>query len=219
MPRRKAGGLIPQLVWVVLACVVIAPIMIAAASPLLAGRDIAYIISGIAGASALVLLLLQPLLAAAYLPGLRKMQQRRWHRWIGSCLIAAVALHIGGLYVTSPPDTIDALLLLSPTWFSVYGVIALWGLIFTVLLVVLRARTGLRYRTWRVLHNALVLVVVVASVVHALMIEGTMGNRSKWMLCVAVLLAIALVTLHLRVVKPMQKRRQAAAQSSASSKP
>lgn len=205
--RLDVGRPLTLLVWLVLAAAMIGPIAIAVTSPVLVGRDAAYFVSGIAGVTALALLLMQPLLAAGYLPGLRVMQERRWHRWLGSCIFIAVLLHVGGLYITSPPDTIDALLLLSPTLFSVYGVIALWSLIFTVLFVVLRARAGLRYGTWRVLHNGLVVVVVVASVVHALMIEGTMGSGSKLALCVAVLLATAMVTLHLRVFKPMLRKR------------
>lgn len=205
--RLDAGRPLTVLVWLTLAVLVIAPVGIAANSPLLAGRDIAYIVSGIAGVSALALLLLQPLLAAGYLPGLRVKQERRWHRWVGSGIVFAVLLHIGGLYVTSPPDTIDALLLVSPTLFSVYGVVGLWSLILTAIFVAMRLRISMRYGIWRIIHNGLAVVVVVSSVVHAWMIEGTMGGLSKIILCAGVLVVTAFVILHLRVVKPLQRSR------------
>lgn len=196
-----------MLVWLILATAVIGPIAIAATSPVLVGRDAAYLVSGIAGVTALALLLLQPLLAAGYLPGLHVMQERQWHRWLGSSIFIAVLLHVGGLYITSPPDTIDALLLVSPTLFSVYGVIGLWSLVLTAVLVAVRLRIGVRYGIWRIIHNALAVVVVVSSVVHAWMIEGAMGSLSKVLLCIGVLLATAIVILHLRVVKPLLRNR------------
>ena len=152
-------------------------------------------------------MLLQPLLAAGYLPGLRLFQARNLHRWIGMVIVAGVALHIGGLYLTSPPDALDALLLVSPTPFSIYGVIGMWGLVLTVVLVVVRTRLELRPRLWRLVHNGVVAVVVASSVAHALMIDGTMGAISKQLLCVAIIAALAVVTLHLRVIRPMMQKR------------
>lgn len=140
---------------------------------------------------ALGLLLVQPLLAAGALPGLRPPERRLWHRRIGWGLIAAVLLHIGGLYLTSPEDMVDALLLVAPTAFSVYGVVALLGLGLTAALVALRRRLGWRPLAWRLGHNAVAAVVVVASIVHALQIEGAMEPGSKLALCVLVLAATA----------------------------
>ncbi|WP_306258587.1 ferric reductase-like transmembrane domain-containing protein [Pararhizobium sp. IMCC21322] len=205
--RLDAGRPLTLLIWLVLAAAVIGPVAIAATSPVLVGRDAAYLVSGIAGVTALALLLLQPLLAAGYLPGLRMMQERRWHRWLGSGIFIAVLLHVVGLYITSPQDTIDALLLVSPTLFSVYGVVGLWSLVLTAVLVAVRLRIGVRYGIWRIIHNSLAVVVVVSSVVHAWMIEGAMGHLSKVLLCIGVLLATAIVILHLRVVKPMLRNR------------
>ena len=204
---KRGGGWAKALVWGVLACAVIIPIAVAVASPLQAFRSPAYIVAGLSGVIALTILLVQPLLAAGYLPGLRIPQERRWHRWIGSALVLAVGLHIGGLYLTSPPDTLDALLLVSPTPFSVYGVIGLWSLILTALLVAARPRLSLRPVTWRIVHNVLTSVVVVSSVVHALLIEGTMGVQSKVILCACVLAATAAVFVHLRIIKPMRRNR------------
>lgn len=183
------------------------PLLIAALNPLQASRNVAYIVASIAGVLALGLLLVQPLLAAGYLPGVPLVKMRRWHRWIGGGLVIAVVLHIGGLYLTSPPDTIDALLLVSPTPFSIYGVTAMWGIILTALLVALRKRLGLGLSPWRILHNVLAAIVVVATIVHALMIEGTMGQVSKIILCAAVLIATSATLIHIRIVKPLQKKR------------
>ncbi len=194
-----AGGRLgPPLFWATLVIIMGAPVLIAASSPLLAGRDAVYIVGGFAGILALALLIMQPLLAAGFLPGIGAVQARRWHQWTGSALVISLALHIIGLYLTSPPDMIDALLLVAPTLYSIFGVIAMWALILIVLLVVARPRMELRITTWRILHNTLAVVVVVASVVHALMIEGAMGHLSKLILCIAVLAVTAVVTVQLR---------------------
>ena len=180
----------------------IAPVAAAALSPYLPSRSFAYILGGFAGVVGLSLLFLQPLLPAGYLPGSKGPAGRRWHRWLGAAVVLAVALHVGGLYIASPPDTIDALLLVSPTPFSVYGVIAMWGIVATALLVFFRRRLGLRHSVWRLVHNGLAAIVVVATVVHALQIDGAMEPITKWMLCVAVLAATALALMDLRVVRP-----------------
>jgi hypothetical protein len=119
-----------------------------------------------------------------------------------------VALHVGGLYLASPPDTIDALLLVSPTPFSIYGVMAMWGIAATAILVLLRRRLGLRHSVWRLIHNGLAAIVVIATVIHALQIEGAMEPISKWMLCVAVLAATGVVLMDLRVVRPFRAWRE-----------
>lgn len=190
-----------SLPWLILACFVIGPVIIAAASPYQAARPAVYIVASLAGVLAMALLLVQPLLAAGYLPGLSPAQMRRGHLWTGSIFAACVAIHIGGLYLTSPQDALDALLLTSPTPFSVYGVIGMWGVLLTLILVALRTQVGLRYSAWQIIHNAVAAIVVICSVVHALMIEGTMGTISKWSLCLAIVAVTAIVIVHLRVVK------------------
>ena len=189
------------LAWGALACLLVVPVVVAAGSPYLPGRGVAYVTAAFAGIAALGLLLVQPLLAGGHLPGVRCAVARRWHRWTGAALVVAVLLHVGGLYLTSPPDALDALLLVSPTPFSVYGVIGLWSVVATALLVALRRRMGVRPSVWNVLHNALAVVVVGASIVHALMIEGLMGTASKWALCLAALVATAVVIVRLRFLR------------------
>ncbi|MGB3246188.1 MAG: ferric reductase-like transmembrane domain-containing protein, partial [Sulfitobacter sp.] len=195
------------LIWSVLAALILVPLMIAGRSPYLQYRSAFYIIAGFAGILCLGLFLMQPLVAANYLPGLDRQTGRKWHRWIGGVIVACLVLHIGGLFLTSRPDTIDALLLRSPTPFSVFGVIALWGVVLTVLLVVLRRRWLRRFSYWYALHNALASVVVISTVIHAVQIEGTMGAVSKMVLCTAVLIATAVAVFDLRIVRPRKRRK------------
>ena len=203
-PARRLSGV---LIWLGVGLVMAAPVLIAGFSPYLAYRAPAYIIGGFAGILCLALLVIQPLLAAGYLPGPGIVTARKWHRRTGAAIVACVLLHVGGLYLTSPPDTLDALLLVSPTPFSVYGVLAMWGILATALLVALRRRLGLRYPVWRLIHNLLALMVVVATVIHALQIEGAMGALSKWALCLVVLVVTAGALLEQRLIQPLRRRR------------
>src|SRR5262245_5926874 len=187
------------LIWAALAAAVCVPIAAAAASPLLAWRDLVYIAAGFAGIVALGLMLVQPVLIGGYLPGLSAHRGRRAHHWIGGTLVVAVVLHVGGLWITSPPDVIDALLFRSPTPFSAWGVIAMWAIFAVALLAALRRRLGLGPRTWRIAHMLLAVLIVVGSVVHAILIEGTMETVSKVALCALLLVATIKVVADLGV--------------------
>jgi len=173
------------LIWAALAAAICVPIAAAATSPLLEWRGPVYILAGFAGIVGLGLLLVQPLLAGGYLPGLSAYRGRRAHHWIGGALVVAVVVHVGGLWSTSPPDMIDALLFASPTPFSPFGVIAMWAIFTVPLLAAFRRRLGLR--TWRIAHMVLAAVIVVGSVVHGMLIEGAMETVSKAALCALVL--------------------------------
>ena len=85
------------LVWAVLVTAIGVPIIFAAASPLLAWRDPVYIAGGFAGVIAMAVLLVQPLLAGGYLPGLLAQRARRVHRVIGIVLVMAVTTHVAAL--------------------------------------------------------------------------------------------------------------------------
>lgn len=185
-------------IWAALAAAILAPLAIAASSPLLAWREPIYIAAGFAGVVAMALVLIQPLLAAGLLPGLPMLRGRRWHRWVGASLVAAIVVHVAGLWLTSPPDVIDALTFTSPTPFSAWGVVAMWALFAAALLAALRRPLKLRPKFWRLGHSALVLIVVIGSVVHAMLIEGTMGTVSKAALCA---LALAATVKALRDLK------------------
>jgi predicted ferric reductase len=195
------------LIWAAIAAALAVPAAIAAASPLLAWRDPVYIAAGFAGVLAMALLLLQPLLAGGYLPGLPARRGRRLHFWVGLGLVTAVAAHVLGLWLTSPPDVVDALLFRSPTPFSAWGVVAMWAVFAAALLATLRRRLRLRPLVWRRCHTTLAAVTVVGSVVHALLIEGTMGAVSKAVLCVLVAVAAATVMADLQARTLMARRR------------
>jgi predicted ferric reductase len=135
------------------------------------------------------------LLIAGYLPGLSAFRGRRVHHWIGGALVAAIVIHVAGLWITSPPDMIDALLYISPTPFSPWGVTAMWAIFAVALLAIFRWR--LRLRTWRIAHMLLAIVIIAGSVVHALLIEGTMETVSKVALCALVLAAAIKVLANL----------------------
>ncbi|OPY99748.1 ferric reductase [Bradyrhizobium sacchari] len=192
------------LIWAVLAVAVGAPIAAAASSEQLAWRGPVYILAGFAGIVALGLVLVQPLLVGGYMPGFSGYRGRRAHHWIGGALALAIVIHVAGLWITSPPDMIDALTFASPTPFSPFGVIAMWAIFIVALLALLRRRLGLRPRTWRFLHMPLAIVIVAGSVVHCLLIEGTMETISKAALCALVLAATVKVMIDLQV---WRKRR------------
>ncbi len=187
------------LIWAALAAVVCVPIALAAASPLLQWRGPVYILAGFAGIIALGLVLVQPLLMTGYLPGLSAYRGRRVHHWIGGTLVVAVIVHVAGLWITSPPDMIDALLFASPTPFSPWGVIAMWAIFAVALLAALRRKIGLGQQAWRIVHMAFAGVIVTGGVVHAMLIEGTMETMSKAALCALVLGATVQVMAKLRV--------------------
>ena len=197
------------LIWAGLVTVVAVPMIIAAMSPLLAWRDAVYIGAGFAGIVALALVLMQPLLAGGSLPALPAPRGRRVHRWVGFALVVMVVAHVAGLWLTSAPDVIDALLFDSPTPFSIWGVVAMWATFAAALLAVLRGRRRIGLKTWRIGHTALAGVIVIGSVVHALLIEGTMGSVSKAAFCALVLVATAKVMLDLRAWTLLRRRASA----------
>ncbi|MEQ8902046.1 MAG: ferric reductase [Roseovarius sp.] len=187
------------LIWGALLLAAAIPLVAAGQSPLLAWRSPVYIAAGFAGVIGLVLILLQPLLIGGYLPGLSQTRRRRLHRRTGTLLVVMVITHVAGLWITSPPDVVDALTFTSPTPFSAWGVIAMWMVFLAALLGLVRRRWPWRLHSWRLAHTGTVLVIVTGTVVHALLIQGTMGTLSKTMLCLLALIALAKVIFDRRV--------------------
>ncbi len=177
------------LIWAACQAAIAVPLGLAAFSPLLQWRDPIYILGGFAGIAAMAFLLLQPLLVAGHLPGLTGPKARRVHRWVGSALVGAVVLHVVSLWITSPPDVIDVLLFRSPTPFALWGAIAMWAVFGAAALAAFRRKLRLSPVLWRRLHSALAVLVVLGSIAHAMLIEGTMETVSKTALCLLVLFA------------------------------
>lgn len=190
-----------RLIWIPVIAATAIPIGAAVTSPLLQWREPIYIAAGLAGVVALILLLYQPLLAGEYLPGPGRIHSRNLHRFSGALLLILIVLHVGGLWVTSPPDVIDALLFTSPTPFSAWGVIAMWAVFATAALTLFRRQLKLRPTLWRLCHKALAIIIVGGTVIHAMLIEGTMEVFSKAVLCGMVMVS----TLAVIVTTSMKK--------------
>src|ERR1044072_1189106 len=195
------------LIWAALVAAIGVPIALAATSDLLGYRGPLYILASFAGIIALGLVLVQPLLIGGYLPGLPAYRGRRVHHWIGGALVVAVVIHVAGLWFTSPPDMIDALTFTSPTPFSPFGVVAMWAIFAVALLALLRRRLGLGPQTWRIAHMSLAVIIVAGSVVHAMLVEGTMETVSKAALCALVVGAAVKVMAVLRVWRKRARSR------------
>ena len=191
--------------WAGLAAAILVPLAVAATSPLLQWRGPIYVAAGLAGVLALGVMLAQPLLAAGLLPGLGARDGRRVHAVLGLALLALVAAHVAGLWITSPPDMVDAMLWRSPTPFTGWGVAALYALALAAPVALSRRR--LPPRLWRPLHTGLVATAAVGTALHALLIEGTMGQVSKAALCAAVLGATGWAALRLRSWAGLRRAR------------
>lgn len=195
-------------IWLALLGALAVPVVLAANSPLLAWRQPIYIAAGFAGIVALAMMLLQPLLAAGLLPGVELAPGRRIHRWIGIAIILAILIHVGALWITSPPDVVDALLLVSPTPFSDWGVLAMWAVFGAGLLAALRRRLGLRVIVWRLGHTVLVSLAVAGSVLHAMLVDGTMEILSKTALSALVVFATVAAVVRLRLWTSLDRARE-----------
>lgn len=201
------GAVRTIIIWLSLVAVVTLPIGLAATNELLAWRDPIYIGAGFAGIIGLALLMLQPLLAAGILPRLAEPLGRRIHRFAGSLLVIAVIGHVVGLWITSPPDVVDALLFRSPTSFSVWGVVAMWAVFATAILAIFRL--NFRRLAWKRLHGALAIVIVLGTAIHAILIDGTMEPISKAILCALAIVATGYALVKLRVFVLSKKSMRA----------
>lgn len=195
------------LLWLVVAVLAAGPFFAAVASPLLKGRDAIWVMGGLAGVAALGLLLVQPMLAVGVRAGTLPRAARIWHRWTGIAIAGLTVLHVAALYAYSPDDILDVLLFVSPTPFSVYGMIGLCGVVLTILVVALRRPLGLKPAHWRVVHSALAVVIVLAGAVHAFMIDGAMEPMSKLALCLAAVTAtvVAVVSVNSGLLRSRQR--------------
>ena len=75
----------------------------------------------------------------------------------------------------------------------------MWAAFAAVFLGLARRRLALRFRVWRLGHTSLAAVTIMGSVVHAMLIEGTMEVMTKTALCVLVVVASAAALVRLRV--------------------
>ena len=75
----------------------------------------------------------------------------------------------------------------------------MWAIVAVALLAAFRRRLGLR--TWRAAHMSLAVVIVVGSVVHSMLVEGTMETISKAALCAVVVVVAIKVMVDQWVVR------------------
>jgi len=178
-------------IWPVLVLVIGGALWFAATSPLLQWRQPVYIAAGFAGVVGLALMLVQPMLAARALPGVQAATSRRWHRRTGGAIVRAVVVHVAGLWITSPPDVIDALTFTSATPFSAWGVIGMWGLFAAAGLAAYRRRLRFSPKVWKWVHKGLASGVILCTILHVIPIDGTMEPVTKMVLLICLTTATA----------------------------
>jgi hypothetical protein len=179
---------------VVLATLVMLPTLLAALSSLQVGRAPLWVLGTLAGILALSLLVVQVLLPTGWLNALVDKQNLRWHRILGVTITGLVITHIIGLYLYSPDDIGDALILAAPTY-SRLGVLSAWCLLLSVMLAFARHKLHLADSDWQTLHSAFAVAIVGTAIAHAMLLQGTLDGFAEGLLCgsagVAVLMAIA----------------------------
>lgn len=186
--------------WLTLARIAAAVLALAAMgvavfSPLSATREPMWVAGSLLGVLALALLPLQALLPqrvrrSTAATGAGALGVPRLHRLVGLGVLAATVLHVAALYVVSPDDIGDALVLQAPTY-SRLGMISAVCLIGTVLFALLRRRTGLDAANWRLIHGGLAVAIVGTAAAHVLMIRGALDGPVEIALCVAAAAAVA----------------------------
>lgn len=200
--RVKTLGL-----WSIVAISMGVPVALATTSPYLSYRSPIYIAAGFVGIIAMALLLLQALLSRPSPNFLSAAPARRWHRITGITITVLVLAHVGGLYIVSPPDTLDALMLRAPTLFSLFGVLGLWACLLTAGLAATRRRLHMRPTMWKRLHQGLASVLAIATVIHAVQIDGAMEPISKILLGATIIAVTAWVALSRRTTPPPRAQR------------
>jgi predicted ferric reductase len=169
------------------------PVLLAALHPLQAGREPLWVWGTLAGVLALSLMVIQVLLPTGWLNVALGESKWRWHRILGISVTGLVLAHVVGLYLYSPDDIGDALVLAAPTY-SRLGMLSLGCLLLTVALALVRHRLPLTLSDWQILHSVLAVAVVGTAVAHALLLQGTLDGFAEGLLCgsaiVAVLIAV-----------------------------
>jgi len=172
---------------ILFALLAVTSFVFAVLSPLQQGREAIWVFGALSGVLALCLFPIQPLLA---LPGLRGRLGRWVHPALGGMVIALSVAHVAGLWVYSPEDITDALLLRAPTPFSAWGLSGLAGLVGAALIAGLRRL--FRPGPWTILHLCLAGLGVAAALMHGWLILGAMSPVSKGLLAAATLVSFCL---------------------------
>jgi predicted ferric reductase len=180
--------------------VLLVPVVASAFSPLQEGRDATWIAGAVAGILALSLLVPQVLLPTPWLAGL----DLPLHRVLGIGVAGLVVAHVLALYLYSPDDVRDALVLAVPTH-SRLGVLSAWTVLLSVGLALARRRLALTYSDWQILHAALAVAIVGTAVGHTVMIRGTLDGPAELLLCAAAVAAVSGASVYRLVVRPLRQ--------------
>jgi predicted ferric reductase len=200
----RSGGR-PWLGRLALAAFLLVPVVVSLRSPLQQGRDATWVLGALFGVVALGLIAVQVLLPTPWLDDLLGGHELRWHRILGLSVAAVVVAHVAGLYLYSPDDVRDALVLSAPTY-SRLGVLSAWMLGLSIVLALARRRLGLTYSDWQILHSALAVAVVGTAVAHTVMIRGTLDGPAEMLTCGGALAAVSAAVLYHHVLRPVRRR-------------
>ena len=197
--RRWLGG-------VAIAVLLVVPLVASILSPIGTGRSFPWIAATLAGVLAFSLLIVHMLLPTHWLYLLLRGRNLRWHRRLGVGIVALVVAHVAGLYVYSPDDIGNALVLQAATY-SRLGVIAAWCMVLTVGLARARHRLPLSHDNWQVVHSMLAVAITGLAVGHVVLHQGTLDGPAEWLLCIAALAAVTSAVVYWHILRPMRRRR------------
>ncbi|RWR20106.1 hypothetical protein D2T30_11740 [Sinirhodobacter populi] len=108
---------------------------------------------------------------------------------MGAAILALALAHVAGLWLYSPEDITDALLLRALTTFSAWGVAGFAGLLAAGIVSTLRRQ--IPPRIWRPLHLGLAVASALCAVIHAWLIFGVIEPNNKALLCLVILASLA----------------------------
>lgn len=166
-----------RLVLGIVAALLLVPVVVALASPHLAGAPPMLLVATSTGVLALGLLVVEVILPGRpqWLVRAAGVGLLRLHRAIALAVVGLVLLHVGALFVYSPSDTLFALAPTAPTH-SRLGAVALFCLALTVALALGWRRLGLGRPEWRALHLSLAVAILITAFAHAVMVYGALDG-------------------------------------------
>lgn len=82
----------------------------------------------------------------------------------------------------------------------------MWATFTAAALAIFKRKLPMAAHLWRITHTLVTALVVVTSVAHAMLIDGTMGNVSKILLSIAIVMATLIVAIRLGSWKALVRR-------------
>jgi predicted ferric reductase len=190
--------------------VVLAPLVFALAGPRPDGRPFAVDVSAALGFGAFTMLALQlvlPARARAFTAPFGVDVLLRFHKQIGSAMIALVAAHVVILLADDPGKFRLFVPWLAP-WraeAAVSSVLALGGILSTS---IWRHRVRLSYEDWRAIHCVLGLAALGFAFVHLVGVGRFMSLSSVWLASALAAVGATGALFHLRVARPLHSTRR-----------